>query len=360
MPPSARHQPDALRRRLTDSRRGRGMTDVGTSWVRARIAAAAVALVASVLAGCNGPRSDGAADGLAPVPVRAVGVAAIGVGSVLHLYSDDGAPPVRPIVAIRANGEGAVTWLGHAGFWIRLAGRSILIDPMLSERLDFLLPLGPRRVAAAPSVAAIERLDAVLITHADHDHFDLPTLRRLAARFPGARLVVPSGMAAARDDTGFAATVELEPGRRFDLGRLRLTSVPVHHYGRRDLVGLAPTPAVGWVVEGGGLRVFHSGDTAYGPTFRALGARHGRFDLALVPIGAYEPPAFFRAVHAAPEDAVAIAVDLRARRAVGHHWGTFALGPERPRDASRRFVEAARGRVDAGVLAVGETMTIGR
>lgn len=336
------------------------MTGEGRPCGRSRFAAAAVVLLALILAGCNGPRADGAADGLAPVPVRAVGVAAIGVGSVLHLYSDDGAPPVRPIAAIRANGEGAVTWLGHAGFWIRLAGRSILIDPVLSDRLDFLLPLGPRRVAAAPSVAAIERLDAVLITHADHDHFDLPTLRRLAERFPGARLVVPSGMAAARDDTGFAATVELEPGRRFDLGRLRLTPVPVYHYGRRDLVGLAPTPAVGWVVEGGGRRIFHSGDTAYGPAFRALGARHGRFDLALVPIGAYEPPALFRAVHASPEEAVTIALDLKARRAVGHHWGTFALGPESPGDASRRFVEAARGRIEARVLAVGETVTIGR
>ena len=126
------------------------------------------------------------------------------------------------------------------------------------------------------------------------------------------------------------------------------------------MIGLAPPPAGGWVIEGGGRRIFHSGDTGYGPAFRAIGARYGRFDLALVPIGAYEPRAFFGGMHATPEEAVAIAVDLRARRAIGHHWGTFALGPESPAEASRRFVEAGRGRLDARVMAIGETLTFGR
>ena len=327
--------------------------------LRRPLAALALAMTMSGL-GCTSRFDEAGPDRLAPAPVRTAGVALVGAGAVLHLYGDDGAPAVRPIAARRAFRDGTVTWIGHAGFLIRLAGRSLLIDPMLSERLGFLLPLGPRRITAPPDLSGLDRLDAVAISHIDHDHFDEATLLGLAQRFPRARLVVPKGMGGSADRLGFAATIAAEVGRPVDLGGLRLTATPGHHFGRRDVVGLMRTPAVGWVVEGGGRRVFHAGDTGHGPAFRGIGERHGPIDLALVPIGAYEPEALFRDMHASPEDAVAIARDVRARRAIGHHWGTFALGPERPAEAVGRFVAAGRGTIDARVLAVGETVAIGR
>ena len=327
--------------------------------IRWPMIAMALGLTAS-LPGCTARLGEDGTDGLAPAPIRAAGMALVGTGAVLHLYGDEGAPAVRPIVARRAFRDGTVTWLGHAGFLIRLGGRSLLIDPMLSERLGFLLPLGPRRITPPPDLAGLDRLDAVAISHADHDHFDEPTLMALARRFPRARLVVPQGMGGGAERLGFATTIEAAIGRPVDLGGVRLTATAAHHFGRRDIVGLLRTPAVGWLVEGGGRRVFHSGDTGHGPAFRDLGVRHGPIDLALVPIGAYEPEAIFGDMHASPEDAVAIAVDVRARRAIGHHWGTFALGPERPAEATRRFVAAGRGKVDARVVAIGETVAIGR
>jgi hypothetical protein len=168
---------------------------------------------AAVGLGCTSRLDQDGPDGLAPAPVRAVGVALVGAGAVLHLYGDDGAPAVRPIAARRAFRDGTVTWLGHAGFLIRLGGRSLLVDPMLSGRLGFLLPLGPRRVTAPPDLSGLDRLDAVVISHADHDHFDEPTLAALAQRFPRARLVVPKGMGGDAERLGFAATLEAEIGR---------------------------------------------------------------------------------------------------------------------------------------------------
>ncbi len=319
--------------------------------VVAAIAVATLAACADRPAGSNG-------DGLHPQPLRAVGVTAVGIGSALHLYDGNGAPPTRPIVVERANGEGTLTWLGHAGFRINLGGRSILIDPHLSDGYDTLLAIGPRRLNRPPRIAAIDRLDAVVISHADRDHYDMATLRRLSARFPEARLIAPAGMGAGDDRHGFAHVTEVETWRGVALGGLRLTPTPAHHQGRRNFIGLAPTPAAGWVIEGGGRRIFHSGDTAYGPVFGEIAGRFGRFDLALVPIGAYARRALFGAVHASPEEAVKIAVDLGARRAIGHHWGTFALGLESPADAAARFEAAARGRISARVLDVGETAKI--
>ena len=297
-------------------------------------------------------------DGLHPQPLRAVGVTAVGIGSVLHLYDGDGAPPTRVIVVERANGEGTLTWLGHAGFRINLGGRSILIDPHLSDGYDTVLAIGPRRLNRPPRIAAIDRLDAVVISHADRDHYDMRTLRRLAARFPEARLIAPVGMGAEDDRHGFTRVTEVEMWRGLALGGLRVTPTPAHHHGRRNFIGLAPTPAAGWVIEGGGRRIFHSGDTAYGPVFGEIAGRFGRFDLGLLPIGAYAPRALFGAVHASPEEAVRIAVDLGARRAIGHHWGTFALGLESPGEAAARFETAARGRLSARVLDIGETVKV--
>lgn len=328
----------------------------GRGWWTRRVVPVVLAVL---LAGCTARLDGHVVDGLDPAPLRVAGIAAIGVGSVLHLYDGDGAPASRPVAAARANRDGTVTWLGHAGVLVRLAGRAVMIDPMLSEGFDVPLPLGPRRVAAVPDIAGLDRLDAVAISHIDHDHFDLPTLAALAKRFPGARLLLPRGTAERAAGLGFAAVEEVGEGEAVALGRLRVGAVVAYHHGRRDMIGFDRTPAVGWVIEGGGRRIYHSGDTAYGPGFRAL-RRHGRIDLALVPVGAYRPAGFFRNMHASPEEAVEIARDLGARRAIPHHWGTFSLGPESPMEAIGRFRAAAKGRIETRVLAVGETMAIGR
>lgn len=317
-------------------------------------------LVLLALAACAARPDGSAVDGLDPAPIRVAGIAAVGVGSGFHLYDGDGAPEVRRLDPRRVNRDDTITWLGHAGVLVRVGGRAVMIDPMLSERLGLPLPIGPRRVSPPPDIAALDRLDVVAISHADHDHYDLPTLRRLAERFPRAQLVTPVGIGAGSKGFGFAAVHEVTEGGSLTVAGLRLTAAPAYHYGRRDVVGLFRTPAIGWLIEGGGRRIHHSGDTGYGPAFRAFGKRHGPIDLSLVAIGAYRPEAFFRDMHASPEEAVAIALDLRARRVMPHHWGTFSLGPESPTEAKQRFLTAARGRIEARVPAVGETVAIGR
>jgi L-ascorbate metabolism protein UlaG (beta-lactamase superfamily) len=95
------------------------------------------------------------------------------------------------------------------------------------------------------------------------------------------------------------------------------------------------------VIEQPSFRFFFAGDTGYSPDFKDIGARFGSFDLAAIPIGAYEPRWFMRVMHVNPEEAVKIHQDIRARRSVAMHWGTFILSDE-PLDEPPHRLAAAR------------------
>lgn len=323
----------------------------------ARIAARIPPLIAA-LSGCGLP--PGAGPYLTPVaqvpqPLRAVCMVDAALASLLLPPQTDGRPDTRAL-APEAQAEGHATWIGHSGFLLQIGGAAVLVDPMLSDRLQ--LPASPPRIAAAPRLA-LDRLDAVLISHEDQDHYDLPSLRALAAAFPGAVLIGPPALRPRAERLGFAKVVELAAWQEHRLGGLRVTATPAVHFGRRGVLGLNPHPAVGWALQGGGLAVFHAGDTARGPVHAEIGRRLGPFDLALVPIGAYAPEGISGDVHARPECALAIAADLRARRAVGMHWGTFALSPEPPAEARGRFLRAARpGGPVPLVLEIGQSLRI--
>ena len=75
-------------------------------------------------------------------------------------------------------------------------------------------------------------------------------------------------------------------------------------------------------------RMYFAGDTGYCPAFKEIGQRYGPFDLAFIPIGAYEPRWFMGPQHVDPEQAVQIHVDVRAKQSIGVHWATFALAYE--------------------------------
>src|SRR5207302_1897903 len=117
----------------------------------------------------------------------------------------------------------------------------------------------------------------------------------------------------------------------------------------------------GWALAGRERRLFFGGDTGYYDGFRDVGARLGPFDLALLSISAYEPPAIMRMTHTTPEEALHVFADIGARTFVAMHWGTFDLSDEPLDEPPRRLRTAARAlrlpdeRV--WVLAHGETRT---
>ncbi len=237
----------------------------------------------------------------------------------------DARPPAR-VEGLR------VTLVGHASFLIQVAGSNLLVDPVWSMRASPFRFLGPRR--ANPPGIAFEHLppiDHVLVTHNHYDHMDLATLGRLwqAHRAP---VVAPLG-----NDTiihaahpGMAVTV-FDWHQRLELGPgLAVTLVPAQHWSARGLADRRMALWGSFLFHTRAGSILHVGDTGFGDgaTFRDIGDRHGAPDLAILPIGAYEPRWFMQRAHMNPAEAVRAMALLGARQALGHHWGTFQLTDE--------------------------------
>jgi N-acyl-phosphatidylethanolamine-hydrolysing phospholipase D len=273
------------------------------------------------------------------------------------LVSRDGAAPVVPFDAAAVAENPSVTWIGHATFLVRMDGATFLTDPIFSDRASPVSFAGPKRlVPPGIPLDALPLIDFVTLSHDHYDHTDVESIRVLARR--GARFVVPLGLGALVREAGGQA-VELDWWQSTETNGVRVHAVPAQHFCGRSLTDADRRLWAGWVVAGPTRRFYHAGDTGYFAGFAAIGERLGPIDLAAVPIGAYDPASIMRFVHLNPEEAMRAALDARAVRTVGMHWGTFDLTDEPLDEPPRRFRAAARaaGLADdrAWTLAIGET-----
>jgi N-acyl-phosphatidylethanolamine-hydrolysing phospholipase D len=262
----------------------------------------------------------------------------------------------------------ALTWIGHATVLAQLGGINVLTDPMFSERASPLAFIGPRRhVRPGLALAELPRIDAVVISHNHYDHLDAPSVRALAAQAGGPPLfVVPLGIKAWLADLGVANAVELDWWQSVRVGTVEIVFTPAQHWSGRSLSDRMATLWGGYAFFAPDFQLFFAGDTAYSKDFGDIharfAARHGAgrgFDVALIPIGAYEPRWFMSAQHVDPGEAVRIHRDVATERSIGVHWGTFELTDESLDEPPRALARAARegGLADDAftVLAVGET-----
>jgi L-ascorbate metabolism protein UlaG (beta-lactamase superfamily) len=252
-------------------------------------------------------------------------------------------------------GEGArLVWLGHASWLIQLCGVSVLVDPVLGESI---VGFTKRNGNAPLAAAALPPIAAQLVSHNHYDHMDMPSLRAV-----GAPVVV--GLGNARSVSGRLPATELGWWDSVEVGGVRVTFVPSQHWSRRSLGDTNRALWGGFVMEGAGLSIYHSGDTAYFEGFSEIGKRFPRIDAALLPIGAYDPGWFMSKQHMNPEEALRAFEDLDARMIVAMHWGTFKLTDEPLDEPPVLFRQGAvaRGLGEAIVRvgAVGETFVLAR
>lgn len=243
-------------------------------------------------------------------------------------------PPGAGVVE-EPDGGISVTYVGHATVLVRLGTVSLLTDPVYSSRL--ILP--KRLVAPGVPLAGLPPLDVVLVSHGHMDHLDVPTHRRLPKTDTVA--VVAKNLSDLIAGCGYRDVVELAWGEQVTVRDVRITALPVKHWGTRNLWP-DERGYTGFLLEHADGTVFFPGDTAYFPGFADYGRRYA-IDVALLPIGAYQPPAF-RRVHMNPEDALQTLVDLRARWMVPIHWGTFVISYEPIDEPVRWLGELARER----------------
>ncbi|MFJ7899488.1 MBL fold metallo-hydrolase [Streptomyces sp. NPDC096198] len=217
----------------------------------------------------------------------------------------------------------AVSWAGHASWVVRIGGLTVLTDPVWSRRI---LGTPARITPVGIPWNTLPHIDAVVISHNHYDHLDAPTLRRLPAGTP---VFVPAGLAPWFRRRGFSCVTELDWWEGARLDGVRFDFVPAHHWSKRTLTDTCRSLWGGWILTApDGRRVYFAGDTGYGHWFERIGRRYPGIDLALMPIGAYDPRWWLSDVHCDPEEAVRAAADAGARRMAPMHWGAFVLSAE--------------------------------
>ena len=243
----------------------------------------------------------------------------------------------RPEPALWSDARLTIAWLGHATVLINFYGTWLLTDPALRQRVGVRLAgamtIGPRRlVRPALDTYELPALDAVLISHAHMDHCDLGTLRRLPRR---TRAVVQRG----NGDLvrRFAQADELSWGEAADVNGVRIEAIEVSHWGARKLTDRHRGYG-GFLVEKNGRTLVFGGDTAYTRAFAALRRKRGPVDIAILPIGAYNPYIY---AHANPEQAWAMTEEMGARYILPIHHSTFRLSREPVGEPIRRLLAAA-------------------
>ncbi len=255
----------------------------------------------------------------------------------------------------------ALSWVGHATLLVQMDHVTFLTDPIWSATASPLPFAGPRRfVPPGIALEALPPVDFVLVSHDHYDHLDLGSLRRLAERRAETRFFVPLGNAERLRDAGIANVVELDWGEsRPAGGAVAVHCLPAQHWSRRGLRDERRTLWASWAVTGPERRFYFGGDTGWFDGFARIAAAHGPFDVAALPIGAYEPQAMMRPFHLDPEQAVRAGIALGARHLLGVHFGTFDLSDEPLDEPPARFraagAAAGLGPERLWLLAVGET-----
>jgi N-acyl-phosphatidylethanolamine-hydrolysing phospholipase D len=239
----------------------------------------------------------------------------------------------KPDVAfLKTNREvETMTWLGHDTFLLQIGGLNIMTDPHMSARASPLSFAGPKRQVAPPmTYEELPHVDVVLVSHSHYDHLDRPTLQRLARQNGGPpRYLMGLKLLEWARDNGIPNVSEFDWDDTVTVSGITFRFVSVQHWSARTLWDRNKTLWGAWIIEHQGRRILFGGDFGYSQDLADLGSRFGGFQLAMIPVGAYEPRWFMKTMHVNTDEAVAAHIDLRANYSVGMHWGTFRLTDER-------------------------------
>ena len=241
-----------------------------------------------------------------------------------------------------------LTWIGHSTFLLQVGGLNVLTDPHFTRRASPLNWAGPERfVKPGLALKDLPPIDLVLISHNHYDHLDEGSVRWLIRHHPKAIIVVPLGMRRWLQRRRAHNIVELDWWQPHGGHGFTVTAVPAQHFSGRSATDRNKTLWCGFVLEIAGRRIFFAGDTGYSKDFADIGKRFAPVDLALLPIGAYDPRWFMRPMHVNPEEAVEIHKDVGSRQSVAMHWGTFRLTEEPPDEPPQQLAQAlAAAKID--------------
>lgn len=229
--------------------------------------------------------------------------------------------------------------INHATVLIQGSGYNIITDPIYSKRCSPLSFIGPKRVRE-PSVKFedLPKIDIIAVSHDHYDHLDLPTIEKLIKR-DNPKIFVGLGVASRLSSRENVYELDWHDNIHIS-DDLNIHFLPVQHFSGRTPFDTNTTLWGGFAFELGSKKIYFGGDSGYGNHYRDTFKKFGPMDVALLPIGAYDPKEFMGPVHMDPYEAVKAHIDLQAKKSIGIHYGTFQLTAE-PIDEPKIILQKA-------------------
>ena len=244
------------------------------------------------------------------------------------------------IAALDPNDDVAL-WLGHSSWYLQLAGKRILIDPVFSGYASPFALFNRAFSGDYPwSAGAMPTLDLLIISHDHYDHLDYATIRALRPKVR--QIVTPIGVGSHLEAWGVdpSRIHEMDWHQSFSVADdIRVHALPARHFSGRSLKG-NPTLWASFLLETPSQKIYYSGDSGYGPHFKAIGERFGGIDLAIMENGQYDPS--WKFIHMMPEETAQAAQDIGARRVLPGHAGRFAMAKHAWNDPYKRLLAASQ------------------
>lgn len=240
------------------------------------------------------------------------------------------AAPAMPLPAIKtdlkslSDTKPSLVWFGHSSYFLRIAGKNILVDPVFSERPSP-VPLGDKNYLGTDIYSAEDfpEIDLLIITHDHYDHLDYPTMLKLVGKTK--KICTSLGVGAHLAHWGFDENIisELAWWESIKIeDSLQLTATPARHFSGRGLVR-GKTFWSSFVLKTTDYQLFLGGDSGYDTHFKEIGECFGSFDLAILECGQYNK--YWANIHTMPEETVQASKDLNAKVLMPVHWGKFSL-----------------------------------
>jgi len=277
--------------------------------------------------------------------------------------SPETAVPVhKPTPLLWSDETITAAWIGHATVLLNFYGTKIITDPVFSDRIGLnllgLTTLGPKRlVAPALTFEELPPIDLILLSHAHMDHLDLTSLEKFERNIP---IVMAKNTSDVVDNLGRKQVVEMDWGQTMQVLDLEIEALPVKHFGwrfpwevDRSRGNWSGRSFNAYRMKKNGKTIVFGGDTAYQEYFKDLGERGHTVDLAIMPIGAYDP---WVMNHCNPEEALAMASHMNAKVFFPIHWGTFIQSDEPTNEPIERLHAAIpESGMELALSAHGET-----
>ena len=233
-----------------------------------------------------------------------------------------------------------IAWIGHATYLIKLGNTTIITDPVFSKNAGPLI-FGPKRFTEpALKLNEIPKTDIFLLTHNHYDHQDMSTIRRFP--FKDAKVLVPLKLG--KYFKNYKDVNEMDWYDEIKINdHLKITFLPAVHWSKRSLTDTNKTLWGNFLIQYKDKKILFACDTGYGNIYKEIGEKYGPIDITMINIGAYDfRPMFNKSIyHTTPEEALNVAKDLKSKKVLGMHWGTFVLSLEPIMEPPIRFKENA-------------------